>query len=737
MPVPQTIPFGSSTDDAGPIEGDTLPEWLANRAAAHPDRSALVFLDEEGGEQTWSYGQLWDRACLVASHLPPAMGREPRALLFYPPGIEFFAGFLGCQIAGWVPVPTCFPKPGRPMPRLDAVAKDCAPGMILGDAESLAALDLGKSCAEVTALPRLATDAIRPDDLNAGGHLRPAAGSAGSAEGLALLQYTSGSTSEPKGVLVRHRNLMANLQAIRHGFRIDWQARDVATPQCGVFWLPFFHDMGLIGGILTPLYLGGCSVLMSPRSFLLRPLKWLRAISDYRAVVSGAPNFAYQLCVDRISPDQTDGLDLSCWATAFCGAEPILPRTLSDFANRFASSGFSESAFCPCYGLAEATLLAAGGRGPAKPKLLTVNRESLRRGKAEVHPEGRGREFQKLVSCGVAAKGTELRVVDPRRRREIGETEIGEIWLRGTSVTGGYWNREEESREWFDAELIGRGCGFLRTGDLGFVHQGELYVTGRCKDVIIVRGKNHFPQDIESTVCQTLGPEAGQVAAFSVEGPRSEALALVAEIPRRTPDCELPELVRDIRRAVIETHEVDPRHVLLVRQATVPLTSSGKVQRGECRERFRRDAIPHKHRFDRVSAGEQTPIAMPPLSASKDDRDPGQIAATVESWLGDWLVARAGVSPDDLAPDKEFKDYGLDSMTAVELSGELEDWSGAELTPIVAMEHPTMRAMSRYIADQLASGRADENATGESPRPAPADRSDQNRSVAKGRVTRA
>ena len=737
MPAPQTIPFGSSTDDAGPIEGDTLPDWLASRAAAHPDRSALVFLDEEGGEQAWSYGQLWERACLVASRLPPAMGREPRALLFYPPGIEFLAGFLGSQIAGWVPVPTCYPKPGRPMPRLDAVARDCAPGVILGDRESLAALDGGKSPPAVTGLPRIATDAIAWGERDGRGHRRSAVDASLTAEGIALLQYTSGSTSEPKGVLVRHRNLMANLEAIRHGFRIDWQAPDVATPQCGVFWLPFFHDMGLIGGILTPLYVGGCSVLMSPRSFLLRPLKWLRAISDYQAVVSGAPNFAYQLCVDRISPEQTDGLDLSRWATAFCGAEPIQPRTLSDFANRFASSGFSESAFCPCYGLAEATLLAAGGHGPAEPKLLTVLRESLRRGKAEVHPEGRGREFQKLVSCGVAAKGTELRVVDPQRRREVGESEIGEIWLRGAGVTGGYWNREEERREWFDAELVGRGRGFLRTGDLGFLHQGELYVTGRRKDVIIVRGKNHFPQDIEATVRQTLGPEAGQVAAFAVEGPRSEALALVAEIPRRTPDQEFPEMVRDIRRAVIETHEVDPRHVLLVRQATVPLTSSGKVQRGECRERFRRDTIPHKHRFDRVSAGEQTPIAMPPLACAQDGRDAARIAATVECWLGDWLVARAGVSPDDLAADKEFKDYGLDSMTAVELSGELEDWSGVELTPIVAMEHPSMRAMSRYIAGQLGSRRGAENAASGSLGPTAADRSDPNRSIVNGPVTRA
>ncbi len=256
-----------------------------------------------------------------------------------------------------------------------------------------------------------------------------------------MLQYTSGSTSDPKGVMVRHRNMMANLEAIRRGFHVQWQSDDAANPTCGVFWLPFFHDMGLIGGILAPLYVGGRTVLMSPRSFLQRPIRWLQAITDYDAEISGAPNFAYQLCVDRISPDQTDKLELSRWRIAFCGAEPILHRTLYDFASRFSACRFSSKAFYPCYGLAEATLLAAGGDGPAEPYILTVQRESLSAGQPKIDQQGRGRGFQKLVSCGRAAHQTDLVLVDPTTRDEVAH---GSGW-RNLATRGKYQCRLLES----------------------------------------------------------------------------------------------------------------------------------------------------------------------------------------------------------------------------------------------------------------------------------------------------
>ncbi len=674
----------------------TLPQWLGQRARRHGRHVALTFVADDHSEQSWTYEELWSRACVVAGRLPTVDQQAPRALLLFRPGIEFVAGFLGCQIAGWIPVPTCYPKLGREMPRLDSAASDCGPSAIVADQLTIDGIETTKLSDAAGALPQIATDIdsvagidfIDPDSI------------AIDPDSLALLQYTSGSTSEPKGVMVSHRNMMSNLEAIRRGFDIEFQG-DVGEPECSVFWLPFFHDMGLIGGILAPLYIGFRTVLISPRSFLQRPIRWLQAISDYGAAISGAPNFAYQLCVDRISPEQSDHIDLRHWKIAFSGAEPILPRTLQDFGNRFAACGFSSSSFYPCYGLAESTLMAAGGVGPAEPEILVVQRDSLAAGHPTVVETGDGRRHQKLVSCGVAVRGSEIVVVDPETCKAVQDRVVGEIWLRGDSVSRGYWNRPQENESRFNAQLAGGESGYFRTGDLGFRHDGKLFITGRCKDVIILRGRNLFPQDIETTVRETIGTQAGQCAAFAVNAARGEALAIVAEIPRRADASTLPELVREIRRAVIDVHEVDPRHVRLVRQAVVPITSSGKVQRSRCREMFDSDEIKTKYRYDRASGSEQTPIPIPQLPKNPTGDDRQRMNEAIEGWMAEWLIVRAGADPEDIDPGKPFADYGLDSMTAVELSGEIEDWSGVQLTPEVAWNYPTVSRMSSFITDQL------------------------------------
>lgn len=687
----------------------TLPALLADRADRHPDRTALTYLSDEGDPTTITYGQLHQRALEVASALRQIGPSGQRGLLLFPPGIEFVVGFFGCGYAGWIPVPTSYPKPGRALPRLDAAATDCLPQAILADQATIRGIDRSKLCAAAAQLPAVATDAgaassaERPFPAR-GGQSHP---SELAATDLALLQYTSGSTSEPKGVMVTHSNLIANLEACRRAFGVDWQSDSATTPDRGVFWLPAFHDMGLIGGILVPLYVGGESVLISPRAFLQRPIRWLQTLSDFRAIISGAPNFAYQLCVDRIAPAQTESLDLSCWKVAFCGAEPVSARTLAAFTRRFESIGFSEHAFLPCYGLAESTLLAAGGPGPQRPEVLLVDREAL--GQRRIQPVQRqpGTHPRELVGCGQPAHGTQLIIVDPDSHHRLPGGEVGEIWLSGDSVASGYWNREQENTERFAAQLADASGGsedrFFRTGDLGFLHKGILFVTGRLKDVVILRGRNHFPQDIETTVREAVGNDAGQVAAFAVEGPRGESLVIVAEPPRQSDAAQLSELVRSIRRAVIDQHEVDPRHVLLVRPATVPLTSSGKLRRSECRRRFLENEITARYRWDRSGGGEADPLPMPAMPPHPGDDDLPQIRDLVSHWLLQWLVSRAGVLPQDANAEKPFADYGLDSLTAVELSGELEDWSGLELDPVIAWNHPTAASLADHLARQIVS----------------------------------
>lgn len=559
----------------------SLPHLLGARALRLPNRVAATFLDDDQNEESWTYGQLWDRACDLARRLPSTAQESPRALLLFPPGIEFLAGFLGCQIAGWTPVPTCYPRTGRPLP------------------------------------------------------------------------------------------------------------------------LPFFHDMGLIGGLLAPLYVGARTVVISPRTFLQRPIRWLQCISDYGATISGAPNFAFQLCVDRVPPDQCDHLDLSRWRVAFCGAEPIVARTLRDFAHRFSVNGFKASAYYPCYGLAEASLLAAVSDGPGEPTVVSVDRDELGRGKAHILRDDRGISGQPLVSCGPPAHQTELMIVDPTSHQAVDERMIGEIWLRGPSITDGYWNRQQENDAQFRARLANGDAGFHRSGDLGFLHDGNLYVTGRRIDLIVLRGRNLFPQDIEATVRQAIGDQGGQCVAIAAEGVRGEVLAIIAELPRRTDSSPYPELVRAIRRCVIETHEVDPTQILLVRQNRIPLTSSGKVQRNHCRQLMINNELKPQHHYVRSSAGEQTPIALPSVSKflSEGQRQPAVDA--IEAWMTDWLLVRAGVVPSEIAGDKPFSAYGLDSMTAVEMSGEIEDWSGVVLTPAIAQDYPSISRLSEFVVDKM------------------------------------
>lgn len=787
----EMTPADSRTSDSGMVDsetlacpqGMTLPQWIQQRAWLHPHRPAVTFVpDDAHGEasdatvsqaalsqaalsqpdlsqpdlsqpdlQCCTYQQLWQNSHAVAGELVRRLGGfegepddAPRVLLLYPAGTQFLFAFLGAQIAGYIPVPTCYPKPHREMPRLNSAAEDCDPICILTDAATQETLALEKLPQGYQTLPTISTNQILGTGESAGSEKASSvlSGMATHPDAIAFLQYTSGSTSEPKGVAVRHRNVISNLESIRQAFRAEWPdhsgSKDSSEIEVCVSWLPFYHDMGLIGGILEPLYIGGHTILTSPRAFLQRPIRWLQMISDHKATVTGAPNFAYQLCIDRIPPAQTDSLDLSALRVSFCGAEPIAPRTLRDFHRRFASNGFTAGAFYPCYGLAEATLLVTGGDGPAEPKVLSVEREAFESGCIQVlDPQQVAktsrRKRQDLVSCGRAVPNTEIAIIDPNSQSLLREDAIGEIWVRGGGVSTGYWKDRDASRSpvakeepckvevgpagRFDATIAGQpDSGFFRTGDLGFLHEGELYVTGRLKDLIILRGRNLFPADIEFTVAECVrerfssstAPDAkpmasGLAAAFPIKTAHSEALGIVAELPRQTEGVDLVGLSRQIRRSVIEIHEVDPQSIWLLRSASIPVTTSGKVRRSECKKMFREESFNVKHRYDRSSFSEQGPIPFPVLPAHPTASDAPQLKKIIESWMAEWLVARAGVTPMEVSVDTPFTEYGLDSMTAVELSGETEDWTGVTMTPDVAWENPTIASLSKYIAEEYAA----------------------------------
>ncbi len=737
----------------GPANLRTLLEVLEWQASARPDREVYRFCFENEADSHLTFGELYERAKTIAGHLQRFARPLDRVLLVFPPGLDFVAAFFGCICAGVLAVPATYPKPKRPMPRLTAIAKDCGASVALTTSQTLTTLDIARVAPELGALRWITIDSIAPEFAQAWERpeLKP--------EDLAFLQYTSGSTSEPKGVMISHRNLMANLEMIRCGFDIPW-VKVPEQPGVGVFWLPAYHDMGLIGGILMALYTGGHSVLMSPTSFLQRPVRWLEAISENRALVSGGPNFSYDLCVRKITDEEKEKLDLSCWRVAFCGAEPIRAETLENFARAFAPCGFNPAALYPCYGLAEATLLASGGIGPRKPAVLYVSREALANHRVEPVDESAKSHSQPLVGCGSGLLRQEIAIVNAETGERVGPGQVGEIWLKGENVAVGYWNREEENERIFRAQLSPTGEGpYLRTGDLGFILNGELYVTGRIKEVIIIRGRNLYPQDLELTVQHAhpaLLPSAG--AAFAVDIDGQERLVVVQEVDRHYRHLDLAEVIREIRRLIAEEHEVELHAVVLIRQASLPRTTSGKIQRNLCREWYLNGQLKViaewvKNVKTEAASGPQTRervtgIEAPPrqltssgngerregssrqelaagrlsssgngrngkltklLASARDFSEAGvrRLAQQIEEVLLSWLVDRAGVAPEEVDRFRPFAEYGLDSLAAVELAEELEQALNLQLTPTLVWNYPTPASLAEYLA-AMAAGRVPE-----------------------------
>jgi len=554
----------------------TLIDLLRYRALHQPDQRAYTFLQNgETPSHHLNYQQLDRLSRAIATQLQSLGATGERALLLYPPGLEFIAAFFGCLYAGVVAVPAYPPRANQNLSRLEVIVADSQAKFALTNTSLLTNIE--RQFAQSPTKPLLhwlTTDHIASD---LGENWQEPVCNQNT---LAFVQYTSGSTANPKGVMISHGNLLYNSALINQCFQ--------DTPNSlGVSWLPPYHDMGLIGGVLQPLYVGAPMILMSPLDFLQKPWRWLQAISRYKATTSGGPNFGYDLCRRKISPQQRDTLDLTSWEFAFTGAEPIRSQTLEQFAAWFAPCGFRWESFYPCYGMAETTLFISGGLKTAPPVIYSVDGAALEQRRVVTARGETG--IRNLVGCGRTWLEEKIAIVDPESLTECAVDQVGEIWVSGPSVAQGYWNRPEETQQTFNAYLADTRTGpFLRTGDLGFLRNGELFITGRLKDLIIIRGRNHYPQDIELTVEQShpaLRPGYG--AAFVVEIEGEEKLVVVQEVERsHLRNLDVEQVVGDIRQALTAQHGLQVYRVVLVKTGTIPKTSSGKIQRHACRAKF-------------------------------------------------------------------------------------------------------------------------------------------------------
>ncbi|GCF10054.1 non-ribosomal peptide synthetase [Dictyobacter arantiisoli] len=686
-------------DDCGskPVNNlSTLVDVLYYRSQYQPDRTAYTFLvDGEFSELHLTYAELGLRVRTLAATLQRLDSPGNRVLLLYPPGLEFIVAFLSCLATRFIAVPA-YPihgtRHGRALSHIRAIVRDASPSLVLTTSTMLS--QLKKVFEQDTTF--LQALRIFPTDTSAADSAETWQASPHDANTLAFLQYTSGSTGTPKGVMVSHANLMHNLSHIQRCFQ--------TTPESqGVIWLPPYHDMGLIGGILEPLYVGFPVTLLAPAAFLQRPFRWLQAISRYRATISGGPNFAYDLCVQKVAPEQRASLDLSSWKLAFNGAEPVQAETLDRFATTFAFCGFHRTAFYPCYGLAEATLIAAGGNTETPPVIRSSGQtQFLTGGHDDLPASTEDKGHRPLVGCGQPLQDQRLVIVHPDSHVACQPGQVGEIWIAGQSVTQGYWNREEESRQTFHAYLADNAHEtFLRTSDLGFFQDGELFVTGRLKDLIIIRGRNHYPQDIEATVERSHPAlRRSSCAAFTIHVGSGACLVIVAEAERQYRHADRAEVIGSIREAVADQHELHVYAVLLLKPGGIPRTSSGKIQRYLCRTFFLNGELDVLERsiLDQTKADEsKVDVSREMLMAS--NRSVRQ--EYLERYLQQQISSLVGIAATQVDCQQPFSQFGLDSLMAFELSNRIETDLQVEIPMTLLLQGLSVHQLVMHILEQL------------------------------------
>ncbi|MEM6329081.1 MAG: aminotransferase class I/II-fold pyridoxal phosphate-dependent enzyme [Planctomycetota bacterium] len=726
-PRPQGIEIDCDATD--------LVALLRHRAARQGRQRAFTFLvDGEQQRQHLNYAELDRRARSVAAYLQASGLQGERAILLYPSGLEFVAAFFGCLYAGVTAVPIYPPRRNRNLKRIQSIVGDATPAVALTTHSVFDRVEpMIADLEDLRGMPWLCTD-----DLTAAG-ADDWADPGVDASTLAFLQYTSGSTGTPKGVMLSHGNLLHNTAVISAAFQ-------PSRTSSGLTWLPLYHDMGLIGGVIQPVYFGRPNTLMTPTHFLQKPVRWLQALSDSGAAVSGGPNFAYELCVERVTEEEKQSLDLSQWEVAFNGAEPVRAETMDRFCKAFQQCGFARRAFYPCYGLAEATLLVAGGDKWTPPVVGRFDAERLKQGWGVSAPiagpaagsvaapaaAAGGQGEQAIVGSGGSLLGQEIVIADPESHAECGAGVVGEVWVSGPSVAQGYWNRAGATQETFRATLRdGRGP-FLRTGDLGFLATDadgnrELFVTGRLKDLIIIRGANHYPQDIEETVSaahESLPASAG--AAVSVGEAGAERLVVVQEMGRAR-DLPFEEIIEAIRRDVTQVHDVAPSAVVLIKPTSIPKTSSGKIQRHACREAFCESELSvvaewsadgglkiHRKRGARRLGATAKPAASRPVepvidteavAASPTEQQAASARSATKERVLEIVRGVAKERARNLTLDTDIAGMGLDSLERMEIVALLEDHFGGRFPEEAILAMETCRDVIDAVEANLLGGK--------------------------------
>lgn len=623
-------------------EFPTLTELLCWRANQQKDKKAYIFMTNGNVESAFlSYVELDRKAKTIAAQLQKFQVKGKRVLLLYPQSLDFIAAFFGCMYAGAIAIPTPAPEASRlkrNLPRLQAITKDAQASFVLTNRSIISLVEeQSNKTPEFESMEWFATEEVNSElaldwqDPNIDG------------EAIAYLQYTSGSTSSPKGVAITHKNVLSHCADLQQACEYDENSVTVT-------WMPYFHDYGLVEGLLEPLYNGTPCYYMSPFSFIRRPFHWLQTISHYKATHTQAPNFAYEQCVRRVTLEQRAKLDLSSWKVAGNAAEPINPKVLEDFIQTFSDCGFRPQTMCPAYGLAEATLLVTAGSSTEEPVILELEPKALEQGQIK-KADGSESVVRKLVGCGKLVCDTKVAIINPQTLTRCPANEVGEIWVSSASIAQGYWQRKEATEETFQAYIADTNEGpFMRTGDLGFIYEEQLFISSRIKDVIIIRGTNHYPQDIEWTVQEShsvLRPENG--GAFSAEVAGEERLIIAQEVERGyLKKIDPEEVMETIRKAVADEHEIQTYAIVLLKPGTLPKTSSGKIQRSGCRRDWLNGDL-------NMVASWQSPLVNPTESASSKEFSVAENTGSSNGWQNP-LYGVAPVQPFKAATRKSGKD---------------------------------------------------------------------------------